>query len=211
MSRTARNIENINYIAILLFTAFALTDLIEVIHPAKSKASTLAQKITLEAQQLRPKKQLEEKDDSLPEIHDKYYIFADLTAEKIEALETKAYAYSDKGDYANEAKHWEIITAWRKNFLEDKDPKIPLSINNLAAAYYNLGLFSKAESLYKEAVAINKKILGPEHPYIATSLNNLAVLYNEQGLFGEAESLHKRSLAIREKTLGAEHQKQQHH
>ncbi len=86
----------------------------------------------------------------------------------------------------------------------EQDPRLAISLNNLAALYDTRGKYVRAELLYRRALAIREKVLGPEHLDVATSLNNLAALYLGQGKYAEAEPLYQRALAIKEKTLGPE-------
>ena len=85
------------------------------------------------------------------------------------------------------------------------DPRLALSLNNLAMVYCAQSEYAKAEPLYKRSLAIDEKALGPDHPSVARDLNNLAELYRTQGDYAKAEPLYKRSLAIREKALGPDH------
>ena len=86
-------------------------------------------------------------------------------------------------------------------------PDTAQSINNLAALYWAMGDYTKAEPLLGRALAIKEKALGPEHPDNAMSLNNLAALYDSMGDYAKAEPLYKRALAIEEKALGPDHPK----
>jgi len=86
-----------------------------------------------------------------------------------------------------------------------QDPRLAISLNNLAELYRLQGKYAEAEPLYKRSLAIREKALGPAHPDVANSLNNLALLYRLRGMYAEAEPLSKRSLAIYEKALGPEH------
>ncbi len=79
------------------------------------------------------------------------------------------------------------------------------SLNTLAALYYNMGEYSKAEPLLEQALAISRAVLGEQHPDVATSLNNLAVLYEEMGEYSKAEPLFEQALAISRAALGEQH------
>ena len=50
------------------------------------------------------------------------------------------------------------------------------TLSNLAALYWAMEDYAKAEPLYKEVLQIWENALGPEHPYTAQSLNQLALL-----------------------------------
>ena len=77
------------------------------------------------------------------------------------------------------------------------DPRLPESLQTLAALYYAQGRDAEAEPLYQRALVIlMEKRLGPDHPDLARGLNNLAGVYRTQSRYAEAEPLYKRSLAI---------------
>jgi CHAT domain-containing protein/Tfp pilus assembly protein PilF len=77
------------------------------------------------------------------------------------------------------------------------------SLNNIAALYFALGDYVKAEPRFKQALEIREK--QHEDLLIANSLNSLAGLYQARGDYDRAEPLFKRALEIREKKLGSEH------
>ncbi len=109
-----------------------------------------------------------------------------------------------RGQYAEAAKLFEAALKETEEFGPE-DPRLALSLNELALLYQAQGKYAQAEPLYKRALAVAEQALGPNHPQVATSLNNLALLYHHQGKYAEAEPLYKRALAIREKVLGPEH------
>ena len=80
-----------------------------------------------------------------------------------------------------------------------KDPRLAISLNNLARLHLGQKRFDVAENLCTRALAIAESERGPGHPDVAISLNNLAAVYREEGRFDEAEPLYKESLAIWEK------------
>ena len=63
-----------------------------------------------------------------------------------------------------------------------------ISLNNLAALYYNQGKYRPAELLFKRALAIVEKSLGPDHPYVITCLENMAALYQGTNRKQEADN-----------------------
>ncbi len=113
----------------------------------------------------------------------------------------KAY---QKGNYPEAEKQFAAALKEAEGF-GPQDPRVAVSLTNLAALYYNQGKYTEAEPLYKRALAIVEKTLGPEHPRVATGLNNLAALYDAQGKYAEAEPLYKRALGINEKAFGFDH------
>ncbi len=121
--------------------------------------------------------------------------------DSIMADAVKAY---QQADYAQAEK---LLLAALKEAEKfgNQDPRLAISLNNLAELYRAQGKYSEAEPLYQRALAIDEKALGPEHPDLATDLNNLAALYYAQGKHAQAEPLYGRALAIQEKALGPEH------
>ena len=109
-----------------------------------------------------------------------------------------------QGDYAEAESRFDAALKEAEAFGPE-DPRLAMSLNNLAELYRAQGRYGEAEPLYRRSLAIWEKALGPEHPDVATSLNNLALLYDAQGRYPEAEPLYRRALAIREKALGPEH------
>jgi tetratricopeptide (TPR) repeat protein len=81
-------------------------------------------------------------------------------------------------------------------------PATAQALSNLAALYYSMGDYAKAEPLFQRALEIREKALGPDHPDTAITLNSLAVLRSSLGDYAKAEPLFQRALAIDEKALG---------
>ena len=77
------------------------------------------------------------------------------------------------------------------------DPRLVLSLNNLAELYRAQGQYVEAEPLYKRALAIMDKAFGPDHPYTAEIVENMAQLYRRTDRGGEAEELEVRVACIR--------------
>ena len=88
-----------------------------------------------------------------------------------------------------------------ENFSEG-DPRLRLTVANLAKTYREQGKDAEAMPFYKRILAIDEKTLGPEHPVVAASLNNLANNYRIRGKYAEAEPLYRRALEIWVKILG---------
>lgn len=85
------------------------------------------------------------------------------------------------------------------------DPRLRLTLNNLAETYRVQARYNEAEPFFKRLLAMDEKALGPEHPSVAASLNNLANNYRVLGKYAEAEPLYKRALEIWVRVLGPEH------
>ena len=80
-----------------------------------------------------------------------------------------------------------------------QDPRLAVSLNNLARLYLGQRRYEEAEDLCSRALAIAEGERGPGHPDVAVSLNNLAAVYREQGRYDQAEPLYKEALAIWDK------------
>jgi tetratricopeptide (TPR) repeat protein len=119
--------------------------------------------------------------------------------------------YHDSGWMAFKGKNY---TKAEKLFLDalkeaerfpNDDPRLRLTLNNLAETYREQKKYSKAEPFYRRVLERDERVLGPEHPNVAASLNNLANNYRVLGKYSEAEPLYKRALEIWKKILGSEH------
>lgn len=84
-----------------------------------------------------------------------------------------------------------------ESFGED-DPRLSLTLNNMAAIYHSQGKYAMAEPLYQRSLEIKKRVLGEDHLEVATCLYNLAVLHSAKHRYAEAEPLFQQALAIKE-------------
>lgn len=80
------------------------------------------------------------------------------------------------------------------------------SINNLAIAYKNLGLYAEAEPYYLESLSLRKSSNGTENPEYARALNNIGNLYLEMEDYKRAEASHLEAFAIRSRILPPDHE-----
>ncbi len=118
-------------------------------------------------------------------------------------MEAGAEAFQ-QGDHAEAERQLAVAVEHAEEFGAD-DPRLALSLNNLAVVYRSQGRYAEAEPLHERALAIREEALGPDHPDVATSLNNLAELYRGQGRYAEAEPLYGKALEIYEAVLGPDH------
>jgi len=125
-------------------------------------------------------------------------------ADRWEDLQRAAKSAYRQGDYNGAVINMRAALEEAERFGPE-DPRLTVTLNNLAVLYWAQGNYGAAEPLYMRSLTIREKALGPDHPDVATSLNSLAVLYHSQGNYGAAEPLFKRSLAIREKALDPDH------
>lgn len=86
-----------------------------------------------------------------------------------------------------------------------KDPRLGVTLNNLARLYQTQGRFDEAEAVFKRALAIAESERGPDHVDTAVGLSNLASLYSACKRYDRAEPLFVRALAVMEKAMGPDH------
>ena len=89
--------------------------------------------------------------------------------------------------------------------LGANDPRLAISLDALAEAYYLQSKFAQGEALALRALAIRERAFGPDSLEVVGSLNNLGLLYHAQGRVTEAELVNQRALALEEKLLGPDH------
>lgn len=105
------------------------------------------------------------------------------------------------GDYATAERHlWAALRT--AEGIGPEDPRLALSLNNLALVYHAQGRYDEAEPMYQRAITITERALGPDHPNLAASLGNLAELYRTQKKYVEAEPLYREAVFIWEQALG---------
>ncbi len=86
----------------------------------------------------------------------------------------------------------------------EEDPRLALSLNNLAAMYHEQGKYTMAEPLYLRALDIRKKIHAEIHADIALNHHNLALLYSARRMYPIAEKHYKTALEMKEELYGKE-------
>jgi len=86
-----------------------------------------------------------------------------------------------------------------------EDPRVVISLKELANLYISQGKNTEARKLLNTAVRILETAHGPHHIDIADNLNLLARTYRVYGHFSAAEKLYLRELAIKEKYYGPDH------
>ncbi len=110
----------------------------------------------------------------------------------------------EDGNLSQAESMWLASLGEAKNF-HPHDPRLLVSVENLAGLYATLGRFDQAECFSKQAVDIAFQAFGNDHPNLARCLNNLAGIYYQQGRYVEAEPVCRRLLAIYEKNYSADH------
>lgn len=129
---------------------------------------------------------------------------------------TQWQKYNDAGRSAYREAQWsgnklryfpEAEKSWVAGLKEaekfgPQDPRLSISLNNLAVLYEEQLKFSEAEPLCVRAIAFDEKALGPNHPDVATKQKRLALWYMTERKYEQAEPLYQRLLETYEKTNG---------
>lgn len=87
----------------------------------------------------------------------------------------------------------------------EEDPRLSLSLNNLAAVFHTQAKYTMAEPLYLRALAIKEKLHTGDHTEVALNLHNLAVLYSARKMYPVAEKHYKLALEMKERLFGKDH------
>ncbi|WP_089728791.1 tetratricopeptide repeat protein [Candidatus Thiosymbion oneisti] len=92
-----------------------------------------------------------------------------------------------------------------EKYLESNDPRIALTLSNLAAMYEAQGRYKDAEEILLKVLKIQERAFGKKHPNYATTLNNISSLYTRSGKYEEAEKVQLEALNIVEASYGKMH------
>ncbi|MBU6452757.1 MAG: tetratricopeptide repeat protein [Cyanobacteria bacterium REEB67] len=121
--------------------------------------------------------------------------------EKFRIAGTKAI---DNGNFLEAQAMWLAALDETSDFRFD-DPRLIMTLENLAEVYWRRNKYDKAEPLCKQILQISESVLGPEHTDVALAANNLGLLCEKQGKHAEAAILFQQALVIGERFLGADH------
>lgn len=116
------------------------------------------------------------------------------------AIEAGNDAYARERIAEAEVKFLEALKE-AETFGED-DPRLALSLNNVAAIYHTMGKYTMAEPLYLRSLDIKKKLHGEDHDEVALNLHNLAVLYSARKMYPVAEKYYKQALEVKTRLHG---------
>jgi eukaryotic-like serine/threonine-protein kinase len=87
------------------------------------------------------------------------------------------------------------------------DPDLRSQMMHLMAfVYYNLGIYSRAQSLAEKSFDIRRQTFGPGDARTIDSAITLADAVDSQGHYSDAEKLDRDTLAIAQRSLGPDHQ-----
>jgi tetratricopeptide (TPR) repeat protein len=116
------------------------------------------------------------------------------------AVEAGNDAYARERVAEAEVKFLEALKE-AETFGED-DPRLALSLNNVAAVWHTMGKYTMAEPLYLRSLEIKKKLHGEDHDEVALNLHNLAVLYSARRMYPVAEKYYKQALEVKTRLHG---------
>ena len=110
----------------------------------------------------------------------------------------------DTGDFASARKH--ILAAIEAaKVVGPEDPRLGVSLNDLAQVAQALGDYKEAEKLLEESLSILTRRLGSGHPSAVATLSNLTSLYAEIGRYRDAALLYQQAVKVTVNSLGAQH------
>ena len=118
-------------------------------------------------------------------------------------MEAAAFAYQD-GLY-DEAEEWFLAAKQVATGFEPADPRLALTLGNLADFYHAQARDDEAEPLYWESLVLLERIDGPDAPRVARFVADLAGFYTVLDRYQEAEPLFLRALDALEWELGPDH------
>ena len=118
-------------------------------------------------------------------------------------MEAAAFAFQD--ERYDEAEQWFLQAERVATDLEPSDPRLALTLGNLADFYHAQARDDQAEPLYWEALALLEQIDGREAPRVARFVADLAGFYAVLDRVEEAEPLFERALDTLEWELGPDH------
>lgn len=118
-------------------------------------------------------------------------------------MEAAAFAYQDQ-DYET-AEQWFIAAEQIALEFEPPDPRLAITLGNLADFYHAQARDAEAEPLYQEALARLQRIDGPDSARVGRFAADLAVFYAVLDRPEEAEPLFQRAVGILDWELGPDH------
>jgi tetratricopeptide (TPR) repeat protein len=89
--------------------------------------------------------------------------------------------------------------------LDTSDPDTRTNLNNLAVAYFHMGLIHEAIPLFEKTLALNRTRWGPGNSETLTTMHNLASAYRNADRLADAIALYEEALRISRDRLGPEH------
>lgn len=118
-------------------------------------------------------------------------------------MEAAAFAFQD-ANY-DEAEEWFLAAKRLATGSAPGDPRMALTLGNLADFYHAQARDEEAEPLYWESLALLEQIDGPEAPRVGRFVADLAGFYSALDRYEEAEPLFLRALTTLEWEFGPTH------
>ena len=118
-------------------------------------------------------------------------------------MDAAAFAFQD-GHY-EDAEEWFLAAERVATGFEPADPRLALTLGNLADFYHAQARDAEAEPLYWESLALLEQIDGPDAPRVARFVADLAGFYTMLDRYEEAEPLFVRALDTLAWELGPAH------
>ncbi len=118
-------------------------------------------------------------------------------------MNAAAFAYQDEN--FDEAEQWFLAAEQAALGFEPSDPRLAITLGNLADLYHAQARDAEAEPLYQQALTLLERIDGPDSPRVARFAADLAGFYAVLDRPEEAEPLFLRALATLDWELGPEH------
>ena len=118
-------------------------------------------------------------------------------------MEAAAFAFQD--NHFEEAEEWFLAAERVAAGFEPTDPRLALTLGNLADFYHARARDDEAEPLYWESLELLERIDGPDTPRVARFVADLAGFYTVLDRYEEAEPLFLRALDTLEWELGPAH------
>ena len=118
-------------------------------------------------------------------------------------MDAAAFAFQDA--HYEEAEEWFLAAERVAAGFEPADPRLALTLGNLADFYHAQARDDEAEPLYWESLALLEGIDGPDAPRVARFVADLAGFYTVLDRYEEAEPLFLRALDTLEWELGPAH------
>jgi tetratricopeptide (TPR) repeat protein len=110
------------------------------------------------------------------------------------------------GRPAEAAEMFEMVRAASAQLLGPSHAATFAAMNNLAAAWHDLGMLSDASALLRDVLEASRVMLGDEDPQTLSAMNNLAATLVAVGSnLAEAETLYESVVKAREHDLGHNH------
>ncbi len=118
-------------------------------------------------------------------------------------MDAAAFAFQD--GYYEDAEEWFLAAERVATDFAPTDPRLALTLGNLADFYHAQARDREAEPLYWESLDLLEQIDGPDTPRVARFVADLAGFYTVLDRYEEAEPLFLRALDTLDWELGPAH------